>query len=294
MGSADRIGPAAMGGPSRAFPTVVLIVSGLVMLAGGGWAELAPRSFAAFTGFAYHPHFVHDAGASSVGIGVTLLLAAVWADVVAVVLAGFLAGNSLHAVNHAIDLEAGGHGWDPWVLATGSLVVLAALLARMRGLGWVAGEVATTVTSAALAPFVRQKTILLTSFRRDGRPVGAPVSVVVDGDRAYVRSPGEGGKIKRIRNNPVVEIAPCTGSGRATGPAVRMSARLLDGAEFRHAGRLLARKYPMLHGVLVPLAHRLGRARFGRTAHLALTPLGDRPATGEPPAHPGTESRPAR
>ncbi|TMR15481.1 PPOX class F420-dependent oxidoreductase [Nonomuraea turkmeniaca] len=130
----------------------------------------------------------------------------------------------------------------------------------------------------ALAPFVRQKTIRLTSFRRDGRPVGAPVSIVVDGERAYVRSPGTGGKIKRIRNNPLVEIAPCTSSGKPTGPAVRMRARLLEGAEYRHAGRLLARKYPMLQGVLVPLTHRLGRAKFGRTAHLALDPIEDPPA----------------
>jgi PPOX class probable F420-dependent enzyme len=90
-----------------------------------------------------------------------------------------------------------------------------------------------------------------------------------------MRSPGAGGKIKRIRNNPLVEIEPCAGSGKMTGPAIPMRARVLEGAEFRHAGRLLRRKYPMLQSVLVPLVHRLGRARFGRTVHLVLTPLED-------------------
>ncbi|WP_345153879.1 hypothetical protein [Nonomuraea rubra] len=63
----------------------------------------------------------------------------------------------------------------------------------------------------------------------------------------------------------MVEIAPCTGSGRATGrrahvgPAARR-------AEFpAHAGRLLARKYPMLHGVLVPLSAPPGPREVRRT-----------------------------
>ena len=36
--------------------------------------------------------------------------------------------------------------------------------------------------------------------------------------------------------------------------------------------RLLRRKYPFLHGVLVPSAHRLMRSKFGRTVHVELTP----------------------
>jgi PPOX class probable F420-dependent enzyme len=271
------------GGPSRAFTTAVLVAMGALTLAVGVWAEVSPRSLAEFVGFEDHRHFVHDIGAFNIGIGTTLLLAAAWTDAAAVVLAGFLVGNTVHAGNHVVDLDIGGRSWNAWALGVASVLVLAALLARMRQLGWVAGEVTTTAAAPALAPFVRQKTILLTSYRRDGRPVGAPVSVVVDGDRAYVRSPGNGGKIKRIRNNPIVEIAPCTSRGKATGPAVRMRARLLEGGEFRHASRLLGRKYPMLQGVFVPLAHRLGRAKFGRTAHLALTPIDDevpqRPAT---------------
>jgi PPOX class probable F420-dependent enzyme len=278
MGSADQVSPTVTRRPSWVFTTAVLVAIGALTLAAGVWAVASPRSFAGFAGFGYHRHFIHDVGAFQIGIGTTLLLAAAWADAAAVVLAGFFVGNSVHTVNHVVDLDIGGHSWNAWALGAGSVLVLAALVVRMRQLGWVAGEVTTTAAVPALAPFVRQKTILLTSYRRDGRPVGAPVSVVVDGDRAYVRSPGKGGKIKRIRNNPIVEIAPYTTFGKATGPAVRMRARLLDGAEFRHAGQLLGRKYPMLQGVFVPLTHRLGRAKFGRTTHLALTPIDERPA----------------
>jgi len=265
-------------GRGRVFTTLVLVVAGALMVAAGIWGLVAPRSFAAFAGFPYSRHFLHDAGAFQLGIGVTLLAAAAWADATAVVLAGFLVTNTVHTVNHVVDLDVGGHRRDAWGLGVLSVLTLAALVVRMRQLGWVAGEVTTTAAAPALARFVRQKTILLTSYRRDGTPVGAPVSIAVDGDHAYVRSPGNGGKIKRIRRNPMVEITPCTALGRPTGPAVRMRAQLVQGDEFRHAGRLLARKYPMLQGAFVPLAHRLGRARFGRTVHMQLT-VADTPAT---------------
>jgi PPOX class probable F420-dependent enzyme len=244
------------------------------MLAAGIWGLVAPRSFAEFVAFPYNRHFLHDAGAFQIGIGVTLVLAAVWADAAAVALAGFLVTNTVHTVNHVVDLDVGGHSRDAWGLGLISVLTLAALVVRMRQLGWVAGEITTTAAVPALAPFVRQKTILLTSYRRAGTPVGAPVSIAIEDDHAYVRSPGNGGKIKRIRHNPMVEIAPCTALGKPTGPAIRMRAQLLRGAEFDHAARLLARKYPMLQGAFVPLTHRLGRAKFGRTVHIRLTPAG--------------------
>jgi PPOX class probable F420-dependent enzyme len=96
------------------------------------------------------------------------------------------------------------------------------------------------------------------------------VSLAVDGDRAVFRSYSKAGKTRRLRRDPRVEVAPSTFQGRPTGPAVRGTARLLDGEEARAAARLLRRKHPILHGLLVPLAHRLGRARFGRTVHFEL------------------------
>jgi PPOX class probable F420-dependent enzyme len=256
------------------FVTAVLLAAGAFMLAAGVWCLVAPHSFARFAAFPDSRHFIHDAGAFQVGIGATLVLAAAWADAAVVALAGFLVANTVHAATHAVDRGVGGHRLDAWGLGLVSLLTLAALVVRLRQLGWVAGEVPTTAAVPALAPFVRQKTIRLTSYRRDGTPVGAPVSIAVDGDRAFIRSPGRGGKVKRIRRNSIVEIAPCTALGRPTGPAVAMRARLLQGEEFRHAGRLLGRKYPVLQGAFVPLAHRLFRAKTGSTVHFELTPAG--------------------
>jgi PPOX class probable F420-dependent enzyme len=257
----------------RAFVTLVLLAAGAFMLGGGVWCLASPISFARVVNFPYNRHFIHDAGAFQIGIGITLLLAAAWADAIAVTLAGFFVANSVHAVNHAVDRDLGGHGSDAWGLAAISALTVAALLVRMRQLGWVAGDVKTTAAVPTLERFVRQKTVRLTSYRCDGTPVGAPVSIVVDGDRAFVRSPGKGGKVKRIRNNPVVEVAPCTSLGKATGPAARMRARLVQGEEFQRAAHLLRRKYPLLQGAFVPLAHRLFHGRFGSTVHIELKPL---------------------
>jgi PPOX class probable F420-dependent enzyme len=257
---------------SRRLVLVVTVLTGLFMTAAGLAALLAPGWFADTAGFARHTHFVHDAGAFQLGIGITLLLAAIWRDTLALALAGLLVANTTHAVNHAVDLDIGGHGSDPWALATVSLLTAAALAAQLHQLGGVVGDVACA-SSPLLARFVRQKTVLVTTYRRDGRPVGTPVSIAVDGDHAYIRSFEKAWKTRRIRNNPRVDIAPSTARGVPTGPAVQATARRLEGPESRHAARLLARKHPLLHGLLVPLTHRLGRAKTGRTVHFRLTPL---------------------
>ena len=98
--------------------------------------------------------------------------------------------------------------------------------------------------------------------------MATPVSIAVDGDRAFIRTWDTAGKAKRIRSNRKVTIAACTASGRATGPPIPAHARILAGEESARAGRLLASKYPLLHGLLVPLVHRL---RGNTTMHIELT-----------------------
>ncbi|HEY1829609.1 MAG TPA: PPOX class F420-dependent oxidoreductase [Acidimicrobiales bacterium] len=64
----------------------------------------------------------------------------------------------------------------------------------------------------------RTWTVLLTTYKRDGSAVPTPVNLAVEGDRAYFRSYDKAWKTKRIRNNPLVEVAPCSVRGT---PAVR-------------------------------------------------------------------------
>ncbi|OBH93087.1 PPOX class F420-dependent oxidoreductase [Mycobacterium scrofulaceum] len=264
--------------PAQVFLIAVTVVLGAVTAGIGIWCLVDPTGFADVVGFAAHRHFLHDVGAFQLGLGVTLLLALIWADALATALAGFLVANTVHTVNHIVDLDVGGSATQAWVLGGASVALVVAFMLRLRQLGYVLGSVGTAA-SPVLAPFVRQKTISLTTFRKDGRPGSSPVSIVVDGDRAYFRSFERAVKVRRIRRNASVEFGPATASGKPTGSALPGRVRLLEGAEYQRARRLLRRKYPFLHGVLVPSAHRLMRSKFGRTIHGELTPIPD-PAAG--------------
>jgi PPOX class probable F420-dependent enzyme len=116
--------------------------------------------------------------------------------------------------------------------------------------------------------FRKRRTALLTTYKRDGTPVATPVTIAVDDGHAYVRTWDSAWKARRMRNNPAVLLAPATVRGRPTGDAITARSRLLDGEEAKRAARAIARRQPILQGVLVPLFHKLMRYR---TLHYELT-----------------------
>ena len=130
--------------------------------------------------------------------------------------------------------------------------------------------------NTGLAQVRKAKTILLTTFKRDGTPVGTPVSIAFDGDRAFFRSYDKAWKTKRLRRNPHVEVAPSTLRGRPTAPPLPARATLLAGKQAQIAALALARRHPVLQGVLVPTTHRV---MHYRTVHYELSPP-DRAAPG--------------
>jgi hypothetical protein len=123
--------------------------------------------------------------------------------------------------------------------------------------------------SAGFGPVKDAKTILLTTYKRDGTAVGTPVSIAFDGDRAFFRSYDKAWKTKRLRRDPRVRVAPSTVRGKPTGPAIQARATLLEGEQAHVAARALARRHRVLQAVLVPTAHRLMRYR---TMHYELEP----------------------
>jgi uncharacterized protein len=127
-------------------------------------------------------------------------------------------------------------------------------------------------SDAALDHLRDTKTVVLTTFKRDGAPVPTPVSIAFDGSRAFFRTYHKAWKTKRLANNPEVEVAPSTVSGKVTGPSVRARAKPLDGDHARIAARALARRHRVLQALLVPVAHRLMRYR---TMHYELLPPTD-------------------
>jgi uncharacterized protein len=120
-----------------------------------------------------------------------------------------------------------------------------------------------------LTALAEGKYVLLTTFKRDGTPVGTPLHIVARDGHVYFRTFDPSGKLKRIRNNPDVEVAPSTAKGRALGEGRLARARVLAGAEAEVAAGALAGKYPILHRWLIPWYHR----RKGlKTTHLELVP----------------------
>ncbi|WP_314172812.1 PPOX class F420-dependent oxidoreductase [Streptomyces winkii] len=280
-GVRDAGGGAAGGARGRWFVVAVALLAGAGMAAGGVWALAAPHSFAEAVGFpvpSAHAggagagsgeHFVQDVGAFQLGVAAALLLACVWYDALLTALAGFVVLSAAHAGNHVADIGHGGHGWEIPVIAGAGLAAAAAFAVRLRQLGWVTGGV-ETAARAELAPYVRQKTVLLTTYRRDGGSGGTPVSIAVEGDHAYVRSFANSVKTRRLGRDPRALVAPCTTLGRRPGRRLPVRLRRLErgGAEDRHAARVLRAKYPFLHGALVPFMHRvLLRRKAGRTVH---------------------------
>jgi PPOX class probable F420-dependent enzyme len=62
---------------------------------------------------------------------------------------------------------------------------------------------------------------LLTTFRKDGQTVPTPVGTARDGSELLVWTSANSGKVKRIRRDGTVEIAPSDSRGTPTGDSVR-------------------------------------------------------------------------
>jgi hypothetical protein len=107
-----------------------------------------------------------------------------------------------------------------------------------------------------VADLARARAVLLTTFRRDGRSVATPVWLAAHEGRLYVTTPAASGKAKRLRHNARVLVAPCTQTGKPTGPTVAARARLLDPAETRVALAAIRRRYGVFDA-LFSLVNRL-------------------------------------
>ena len=99
--------------------------------------------------------------------------------------------------------------------------------------------------------FAKHKYLNLETFKKSGEGVKTPVwfaadpSARLDSSNAklYAYTIGVSGKVKRIRNNPRVRIAPCTAGGKLLGEWVEARAEIVTGAETEKGMQLLNKKY---------------------------------------------------
>ncbi len=129
--------------------------------------------------------------------------------------------------------------------------------------------------STHLATLADEQFISLTTFRRDGRAVATPLWFVLDGDQLLIWTGPNSGKVKRIRNNPKVTVAPSTRRGAPTGPAFDATARLLPKAEFPRAARMMNKKYGFMKRLIDTvgaLSRTVRRKRNAGNIFLAISP----------------------
>lgn len=116
------------------------------------------------------------------------------------------------------------------------------------------------------------KYLLVTTFRKNGTPVPTPVWAARDGDRLLVWTVADSGKVKRIRRDPTVRLAPCDVRGKPTGDEVAGTAEILDATGSDRARTIIGKRYGLV-GKLTMLGSRVRRGRDG-TVGVALTPTG--------------------
>jgi PPOX class probable F420-dependent enzyme len=122
------------------------------------------------------------------------------------------------------------------------------------------------MSSDKLAQFEKQKFINLETFRKSGLGVKTPVWFIEQNGVLFVRTIDNSGKVKRIRNNSRVRVAPCDMRGGVLGKWVEAQARLVDEATAEKVNKLLKRKY----GLQKKFFDRMGGLRKEKSATLEI------------------------
>lgn len=125
------------------------------------------------------------------------------------------------------------------------------------------------MTSDATARTAAHRFVSLTTFRRTGVAVATPVWVVGDGDALLVLTPADSGKAKRLRNDPRVELRPCSRRGAVADGAEQVTgtAEVLDDAALvERLHRLLRAKYGLEVPVVMLVERLVARGQKPRVA----------------------------
>ena len=94
------------------------------------------------------------------------------------------------------------------------------------------------------ADLVRERYVSLATFRRDGAEVRTPIWFAIVGGDLWMMTGGDSGKVKRLRRDSRVRVAPCDVRGVVHGPWQEGTARIAqDRREIIDAHAMLRAKY---------------------------------------------------
>ena len=112
-----------------------------------------------------------------------------------------------------------------------------------------------------------KKYISLATYRRNGEKVPTPVWFVLQENHVFVWTDPASGKVKRIRNNPKVSVAPCTMRGEPLGPYVEGVATLTDDNSSQEVRKAYRSKY----GFTLALSSWWARLRNQKEVPISIT-----------------------
>jgi hypothetical protein len=130
----------------------------------------------------------------------------------------------------------------------------------------------------------------ITTFKRDGTPVSTPVWVAAETGTLLVHSEAKSWKVKRIRRDGHVRIAPCSARGTVHGDAVDGDATIDENTAT--VERLLAQKYGLIfraEKAFTAIARKLRRQAPAASVTIRIAPrVGSEAAASQRLATPAT------
>jgi uncharacterized protein len=107
-----------------------------------------------------------------------------------------------------------------------------------------------TMATNYFSAFAKHQYMNLVTYRKSGEGVKTPVWFAQDGNRLVMLTQPAAGKLKRIRNNPCVQIAPSDVRGNPLGATIEAQARILSASEYKHAEQIISKKYSLVYAAL--------------------------------------------
>lgn len=111
----------------------------------------------------------------------------------------------------------------------------------------------------ALSALGPEKFVSLTTFKKDGTAVSTPMWIGHDGDNLFFWTPADSWKAKRVKNNPRVELAPCSRRGKVRDGAQRVDGVaevITEAATVQRLAGVIRRKYG-IEFIIVTFIERL-------------------------------------
>ncbi|GAC1367999.1 MAG: PPOX class F420-dependent oxidoreductase [Ktedonobacteraceae bacterium] len=111
-------------------------------------------------------------------------------------------------------------------------------------------EKTTGEGSSPFAYLASEQYISLTTFRKSGAAIATPVWFAFDPDddkKLYIVTEENTGKVKRLRNNSRVMLAPCDRAGKVHGAEIEARGGIVPEADRMRANAILAKRFGFLY-----------------------------------------------